>query len=651
MYRRFITFKFYTDMNTQIKRGAVGGLMALTLLGATALPAAPARAATIAELQAQIQALLAQLTALQTQAGTMTCAAFTADLTIGRQGAEVTALQNFLIKKGYSIPAGATGYFGVQTQSALAAYQRAEGISPAAGYFGPVTRAKVNAQCLVAGTPTTPTNPGTGSGTPATPNPSLGGEAVFNRFDVKSGDDTSLEEGQRTASVLEATFDVAEGDARINRIELSFTPGSGNDEVDPWDTFSEVSLWNGDERIARLDTTNRRVWREDEPNDGQYLLRFSGLNWVVEEDDEVLLTVKATVANSVRGANDGELWDIAIPDEGIRALDADRVVLTTGDEADYVTIDIDRAGSTDELIIKRSDEDPKATMLELKDDGRSGFMPVFAFDLDTDDSRSDIEIRRIPVSVTVSSGTLNDYVRDARLVVDGTTFTRKTITDGTTGTITFEIDRGDLAIDGGDRVTAVLEIDFKELAPANEGVTLESSVSGSAITARGADSLSGSQLSGTASSEMHTLGTRGIAVALDSAASEIDRVDGAANDYATHRLTLEVTAIGQDVFIPTDANLAVTYQIENGSDVVLATGTSNAFVTSSGRKVGDYFRISEGDTETVTVEVVYQAGVAFTPARVQLLTLAYGPAAGAPTQTWNAVPQNDFESPVRTIVD
>ncbi len=70
------------------------------------------------------------------------------DLTLEDTGADVTALQNLLISEGYSIPAGATGYFGSQTLSALAAYQSANGISPSAGYFGPLTRDKMKSQNL-----------------------------------------------------------------------------------------------------------------------------------------------------------------------------------------------------------------------------------------------------------------------------------------------------------------------------------------------------------------------------------------------------------------------------------------------------------------------------------------------------------------------
>ena len=76
-------------------------------------------AVTIAELQAQINALMAQLASLQ--GGTSASVTFTQNLTIGSRGADVTALQNWLISKGFSIPAGATGYFGTQTRAAVAA--------------------------------------------------------------------------------------------------------------------------------------------------------------------------------------------------------------------------------------------------------------------------------------------------------------------------------------------------------------------------------------------------------------------------------------------------------------------------------------------------------------------------------------------------
>lgn len=69
------------------------------------------------------------------------------DLETGSSGKEVVWLQNFLIKTNSGLQAralseaGATGYFWQATKKALAEYQEAAGISPASGYFGPLTRA------------------------------------------------------------------------------------------------------------------------------------------------------------------------------------------------------------------------------------------------------------------------------------------------------------------------------------------------------------------------------------------------------------------------------------------------------------------------------------------------------------------------------
>lgn len=72
---------------------------------------------------------------------------FARDLTLGSTGPDVVVLQDLLVFKGFLVmPTGtAKGYFGASTQKALAKYQKSVGLSPADGYFGPVTRAYVNA--------------------------------------------------------------------------------------------------------------------------------------------------------------------------------------------------------------------------------------------------------------------------------------------------------------------------------------------------------------------------------------------------------------------------------------------------------------------------------------------------------------------------
>jgi len=150
----------------KLKSKLFASAVALTMvLGMVAIPAA---AQTTAELTAQINSLLAMIAQLQAQiagsstAGSGSATTFTSDLTVGSTGAEVTALQQWLVGKGLLVmPAGvAYGYFGALTKAALASYQASVGISPAVGYFGPITRAKVNALGVATGGTTTITTPG-----------------------------------------------------------------------------------------------------------------------------------------------------------------------------------------------------------------------------------------------------------------------------------------------------------------------------------------------------------------------------------------------------------------------------------------------------------------------------------------------------------
>jgi peptidoglycan hydrolase-like protein with peptidoglycan-binding domain len=91
--------------------------------------------------------------------------AFVKDLKVGIEGDDVAALQTFLEARGYLVmpPGVAKGYFGQKTASALVEYQKAVGIFPPAGYFGPITRARVMAEWANGApstTPQTPTNTG-----------------------------------------------------------------------------------------------------------------------------------------------------------------------------------------------------------------------------------------------------------------------------------------------------------------------------------------------------------------------------------------------------------------------------------------------------------------------------------------------------------
>lgn len=75
---------------------------------------------------------------------------FTRNLTVGSTGNEVVMLQDMLISGGYLVmePGSTKGYFGIRTQEALKNWQKAKGISPADGYFGPASRAVANSSTV-----------------------------------------------------------------------------------------------------------------------------------------------------------------------------------------------------------------------------------------------------------------------------------------------------------------------------------------------------------------------------------------------------------------------------------------------------------------------------------------------------------------------
>jgi hypothetical protein len=75
------------------------------------------------------------------------------NMTIGSTGPGVVVLQGLLAEDGYlNIPMGVPmGYYGALTQAALARYQNAQNVTPAVGYFGPLTKVAIHMELLPGG--------------------------------------------------------------------------------------------------------------------------------------------------------------------------------------------------------------------------------------------------------------------------------------------------------------------------------------------------------------------------------------------------------------------------------------------------------------------------------------------------------------------
>jgi len=140
-------------MNKTIRKIVIAVIALITIVSVSGIT--PVGAQIPAELlRAQINILVAQVTALQAQLAGITAPTstfnFTRDLSVGFTGEDVRALQRFLNARGFTVattgagsPGNETTFFGSRTQSALARFQSANNIFPANGFFDSITRGTI----------------------------------------------------------------------------------------------------------------------------------------------------------------------------------------------------------------------------------------------------------------------------------------------------------------------------------------------------------------------------------------------------------------------------------------------------------------------------------------------------------------------------
>ena len=283
------------------------GAIAIALVAVVLAPVS-ASAATMAELQAMIASLQAQLAAMGGSSSSSASAGymFSTDLTIGSKGADVTALQNWLISKGHSIPAGATGYFGAQTKSAVAAWQAAAGITPAAGYFGPKSRAVANASA------------GTTTGGTSTSNPVMNNNGVEGIITVDlnptPGSGLTIYEGGSKQNFIGIRVKAQQSDLKVQRVKLDL----GTNTSFYTKVFNTVYLLDGSTVVASMPLNSTTVTRETGSPD-RFTVTLTGMNVVVPKDTTKALTVAFDVNGSISGYTGS--YTVIVPANGVRATD------------------------------------------------------------------------------------------------------------------------------------------------------------------------------------------------------------------------------------------------------------------------------------------------------------------------------------------
>lgn len=587
----------------------VAGLGLVAMSFAYAAPAA--KADTTTDLQAQIAALMAQIEALKASSGSSASSAsatFTMDLTVGSTGAEVTALQKWLIAKGFSIPAGATGTFGAQTKAAVASWQASAGITPAAGYFGAKSRAVANAS---AGTT------GTTGGTTSTLE---GGEGSLDVNGNVSGDlADDVNEGDEGAMVLGFEVEAQDSDIMIERVDVDFTlSGTGSTHLD--DYIDGASLYLDGKKIASMD-----VSKADEDND-VYSFRFAGLKGIVKEDDKAELYVAVDAVSNVDSEDTNKVISVDVPLDGIRAVDAAGISDTyaTVNEIDAETFSVEEpvGGKFD---ITEADSNPEGTVVSVDDTSDTSDVTILSFDLEADEQ--DITITDLPVTlVTSEDAGVDGPVKRVKLEVDGKTLDTVTIPSSATTSYKALFEDIDYTVADGKTVTfdVVVDLNDTDVTTFATGTTLYASVTGS-DSAWDVEDEEGDSVtpSGSPTGETMTFYEDSIVPTLVSVSKSKSFTADASGekDIGKFDITFKIKAVGADMYIDrsvtADADRngvgssASGFQWATTTDSTTGTTSTSATVSATDTKSGDttnYYKINENDTREFTVSVELEAG-------------------------------------------
>ncbi len=656
-------------MNLKISKTAkiVAGVVGFAMvMGFVATPV-KAQTTDIAALQAMIAQLTAQIAALQGGSSSMmTGSAPMAPLTMGSSGAEVTKLQNFLISKGFGIAAGATGYFGGQTQSAVMAFQSANGITPASGYYGSLTASKVASMMTsTTGTPSTPSTPA-GSADLEGTDGSISDVSTLSQY-------SNEEVGDGESEVKVVGFEVEaskDGDIALKSMKLHFT-GSSNTGSKKLDDYVEtVKVWMGSQEIGSADASD---FNKD--SSGVYTKTVtlkSGVVVKADETEKFYITVDA-VSNLDSNDVGGDAWTLDV--DNIRFTDGSGVTTTDVDTGDINAMNVSMnfvtfsaSADTELKFTTDSSNNPEAGVVMIDDTEDTDGVELLAGKIEVEGT-SDVWIDSIPFVFTTTADSLSAVAGSVTLTIDGEEFTESVNTSNclpaaggascaATQNASIAFDNLDFTIGAGDTVSFTVSADINDVNDSgatatdlDEGDTLTASMN---ATTRGGidaeneegDQLVSSERSGTVTGNAQEFRTSGIQVSLSG--TPTTATTGADNNnLGTFTIKFNVKAVGDTVYVASAASNGVTYSVDLNGTATSANSITASLTNADTDLTSTYglWEIEEGDSEEITLTVSVPLGTGSTDGayRAALTGVKWG------TASDDVTPNNTYTSNLDTF--
>jgi hypothetical protein len=577
-----------------IRQTIITTTVALTMVAMIAPVSAGAM--TAAELQAQINALMAQLQAMQgPAAGTpAVCAGvtFSRNLMVGSSGSDVTCLQALLHVTPMS------GWFGPITLAAVQNYQSQQGWVPAS-QVGPLTRAKLNAwlsgSVVVTPTPsglpagctsTVGYSPTTGmpcSGT-STPSP-VGLSGSVGSITVTGLSTYSSEEvGEAEDDVKVLAFEVeadAGSDVKLTSLKVELNQQTAADSENLDDYATDVSVWMGSTEIGRADVDSF----SDSATSDVWVKTITLNNAVVKAGATAKFYLAVSGASTLdSGDIDTDDWQIGV--SSVRFVDASGVSTT-----EAVTLDIDDDTVDDEVeqafdftsfataadvkfkITEKTDPTiNESHTINVDDTEDTNDVPVLSFNVKIEGD-SDVKLDALPVEFTMTATTITNLddsdIKGFHLLMNGTEVGTADLTDCATDadcdavglTEDYVFDDLGLNLEAGKNYDFKVLVDFSGLdedldagdtilATLDEDQTDQGEFDAEDATG---EALADGDITGTAASDASDIRDIGFTFNLKSRTATItssaDPATATSADTGTYTIKFELTAFDGDVTI------------------------------------------------------------------------------------------------------
>jgi hypothetical protein len=564
----------------------------------------------------------------QLNAGTSASVTFTRNLTVGSTGADVLALQQWLNKNGCPIAATGAGsvgmestYFGAKTKAAVACWQAAHNISPAVGYFGPTTRAAVNAMVVV--TPPVVTPP------VVTPPTGLSGGAgsVDNYTLVSSLSSEEVGEDANDVKVAGLEVENSDGsDLQFTALRLVFNEGTANQDFN--DYADEVAIWLGSNEVARADAsdfTDNNDWSQTVSLDSDAIIRAG---------DTGTFYVTVSGASNLDTNDIGDTWTLDFTSARFR--DAQAATISEDPTVVVTTFSFESFAASADTTFKITDgldsvNDAHVINIATSSDDTND-VAILSFNVEIEGD-SDVNLDAFTVTTTVTgTSNVDDMLAGLSLWMDGEEVgTANISTDcvvdadcvgvGTEDGYLF--DNLDLDLTAGSDYDFLVKADIKSTSDAGVtdgdtisaafGETQTNNASFKAEDESGED-LVDADITGSVTSEASEVRDIGIMVTLVSVESVKTSLRDpgviSTNDQGTFTITFDVTAFDGDAYIDHTAPARSGGVTE--SDLGITGGLSNLLASSvtspSGATDGaEGFRVREDQTERFAITAVLES--------------------------------------------